>query len=32
MTTSELIQKAYSLDLEGVHILDKDKIKHVRLQ
>ena len=29
MTTYELIQKAYSLDLEGVHILDKYSITQV---
>lgn len=29
MTTQELIQKAYSLDLEGVHILDKYSIAEI---
>ena len=29
VTTQELIQKAYSLDLEGVHILDKYSIAEI---
>ena len=29
MTTRELIQKAYSLDLEGVHILDKYSVEEI---
>ena len=29
MTTRELIQKAYSLNLEGVHILDKYSVEEI---
>ena len=29
MTTSELIQKAYLLNLEGVHILDKYSVEEI---
>ena len=30
VTTQELIQKAYSIDLEGVHILDKYSVEEIR--